>query len=943
MKLRKILLMAALTMGAFAAQAQDMSQLMQPLPVDQKVRVGHLDNGLTYYIRHNEEPKNQAFFYIAQKVGSIQEEESQRGLAHFLEHMCFNGTTHFPDSSLIEYLESIGVKFGAQLNAYTSVEETVYNIDNVPAREGAIDSCLLILHDWSHDLTLDGKEIDKERGVIHGEWRMRNTGFTRILVKHLEELMSNGRHGRRFPIGLMEVVDECPYDTLRAYYHKWYRPDLQGIIVVGDIDVDQVEGKIKNLFGPIKVQQPVAKREFYAVPDNAEAVVVADSDPEVTSQVVMISMKHPAIPDSVRNTLPIYMAETMVSTAAGVINQRLNELSLKADCPFQGASVDDGSFLLSSKVTGAFNIEVVPKEGRVEEAVKAVMEEVYRVDQFGFTKGEIDRAVLNRLSGMEQLFNNRDKQRSINYAHEYYSSFLNNDPIPGIEYEYNIMKQILPQIPTEAFSQTIQQYISRTDSNLVVLSLNPEKEGLAIPTKEQLLGAIHAAQQSQLTPWVDNVKTGPLISNLPKPGKVKKEAAGPCGSKILTLSNGVKVIMKQTDFKDDEIRMMAWSEGGMGRYPDSERINLQVFDGVAGHSKIGGFTSTELSKALAGKNVSSSADVSLREESFAGFSSKKDIQTLFELIYMTFQPREKDEDAVASYLNSLRENLRNKALDPMSSLQDSIQATLYGHNPRIKPITEAEVDKVNYDRILEMWADRFADASDFTFFFLGNIDEAQIRELSAQYLATLPKVKRKDKAVDPGLKMVTGDVTNRYQKKMETPQSFIVCAWTGDTEMTVRNTALMTILGNCVSEIYLKKIREELGAAYSTSAQGVVTRGSDDRPRYVLQTAFPLKPEMTDTCLQIVQDVFDDVCENGVSQESLTKAKEYLLKTFAQNQRENGFWMNRIASIVRRNYDPAEDYEKIIQGITAENVRQMAVTIKADGNRVRVVMEPQAE
>ena len=943
MKLRKILLMAALTMGAFAAQAQDMSQLMQPLPVDQKVRVGHLDNGLTYYIRHNEEPKNQAFFYIAQKVGSIQEEESQRGLAHFLEHMCFNGTTHFPDSSLIEYLESIGVKFGAQLNAYTSVEETVYNIDNVPAREGAIDSCLLILHDWSHDLTLDGKEIDKERGVIHGEWRMRNTGFTRILVKHLEELMSNGRHGRRFPIGLMEVVDECPYDTLRAYYHKWYRPDLQGIIVVGDIDVDQVEGKIKNLFGPIKVQQPVAKREFYAVPDNAEAVVVADSDPEVTSQVVMISMKHPAIPDSVRNTLPIYMAETMVSTAARVINQRLNELSLKADCPFQGASVDDGSFLLSSKVTGAFNIEVVPKEGRVEEAVKAVMEEVYRVDQFGFTKGEIDRAVLNRLSGMEQLFNNRDKQRSINYAHEYYSSFLNNDPIPGIEYEYNIMKQILPQIPTEAFSQTIQQYISRTDSNLVVLSLNPEKEGLAIPTKEQLLGAIHAAQQSQLTPWVDNVKTGPLISNLPKPGKVKKEAAGPCDSKILTLSNGVKVIMKQTDFKDDEIRMMAWSEGGMGRYPDSERINLQVFDGVAGHSKIGGFTSTELSKALAGKNVNSSADVSLREESFAGFSSKKDIQTLFELIYMTFQPREKDEDAVASYLNSLRENLRNKALDPMSSLQDSIQATLYGHNPRIKPITEAEVDKVNYDRILEMWADRFADASDFTFFFLGNIDEAQIRELSAQYLATLPKVKRKDKAVDPGLKMVTGDVTNRYQKKMETPQSFIVCAWTGDTEMTVRNTALMTILGNCVSEIYLKKIREELGAAYSTSAQGVVTRGSDDRPRYVLQTAFPLKPEMTDTCLQIVQDVFDDVCENGVSQESLTKAKEYLLKTFAQNQRENGFWMNRIASIVRRNYDPAEDYEKIIQGITAENVRQMAVTIKADGNRVRIVMEPQAE
>ena len=943
MKLKQILMTAVLGLCALQAAAQDMSQLMQPLPVDPKVRVGHLDNGLTYYIRHNEEPKNQAFFYIAQKVGSIQEEESQRGIAHFLEHMCFNGTTHFPDSSLIEYLEGIGVKFGAQLNAYTSVEETVYNIDNVPAREGAIDSCLLILHDWSHDLTLDGKEIDKERGVIHGEWRMRNTGFTRILVKHLEELMSGSRYGRRFPIGLMEVVDECPYDTLRAYYHKWYRPDLQGIIVVGDIDVDQVEGKIKNLFGPITVKQPVAKREFYSVPDNTEAVVVSDSDPEVTSQVVMISMKHPAIPDSMRNTLPIYLAENIIGTANSVLNQRLHELSLKADCPFQGASVGDGEFLLSSKVTAAFNVEIMPKEGRVEEAIKAVMEEVYRVDEFGFTKGEIDRAVLNKLSGMEQLFNNREKQRSINYAHEYYRSFLNNEPIPGIETEYQMLKQVYPQIPAEAFSQTIQQYISRSDTNLVVLSLNPEKEGLAIPTKDQLLGAIHAAQQSQLTAWVDNVKTGPLIENLPKAGKVKKEAAGPCDSKVLTLSNGVKVIMKQTDFKDDEIRMMAWSDGGVGRYPVSERINLEAFDGVMGRSKIGGFTSTELTKALAGKNVSSSANVSLREENFSGFSSKKDIQTLFELIYMTFQPREKDEESVASYLASLREELRNKDLNPMSSLQDSIQATLYGHNPRLKPMTEAEVDQVNYDRILEIWKDRFADASDFTFIFLGNIDEQQIRELSAQYLATLPKVKRKDKPVDPGLNFVTGDVTNRYKKKMQTPQSFIVCAWTGDTEMTVRNTALMTILGNCVAEQYLKKIREELGAAYTTSAQGMVTRGSDDRPRYVLQAAFPLKPEMTDTCLQIVQDVFMDAAENGVSEESVNKAKEYLLKTFKQNQRENGFWMNRIASIVRRNYDPAENYEQIVGSITPSNVKQMATTIMAEGNRVRVIMEPEQE
>jgi len=940
MKLKQILTAFALVCTALQASAQGMEQMMQPLPVDPKVRVGHLDNGLTYYIRHNEEPKNQAFFYIAQKVGSIQEEESQRGLAHFLEHMCFNGTKHFPDSTLIEYLESIGVKFGAQLNAYTSVEETVYNIDNVPAREGAIDSCLLILHDWSHDLTLDGKEIDKERGVIHGEWRMRNTGFTRILVRNLEKLMP-GRFGRRFPIGLMEVVDGCPYDTLRAYYHKWYRPDLQGIIVVGDVDVEQIEGKIRNLFGPITVQQPVAKREYYSVPDNTEAIVVSDKDPEVTQQVVMISMKHEAIPDSLRNTAAVYVAEAIKGIACNILNQRLEELSQKADCPFRGASVDDGAFLLSSKVTGAFNIEVAPKEGRVEDAVRTAMEEVYRAQQFGFTKGEVDRAVLNRLSGIEQLYNNREKQKSIAYAHEYYRSFLNNEPIPGIETEYQMLKAILPQLPPQAINMTFQQFVGRTDSNLVVLSLNPEKESLVIPTEQQLLDAIHAAQSAQLTAWVDNVKTGPLIENLPKAGKVKKEKAGPCDSKVLTLSNGVRVIMKQTDFKDDEIRMMAWSEGGMGRYPDSERINLEAFDGVMGMSKIGGFSNTELTKALAGKNVSSSANVDVREENFSGYSSKKDIQTLFELIYMTFQPREKDEEAVGAYLQSLRENLRNKSLNPMASLSDSIQATIYGHHPRITPLVETDVDKVDYDRIMQMWADRFADASDFTFLFIGNIDEQQIRDLAAQYLATLPRVKRKDKAVDPGLNFVTGQIDNIYEKKMETPQSFIVCAWIGDTEMTVRNTALMTILGNCMAETYLKKIREELGAAYTTSANGMITRGTDDRPRYVLQTAFPLKPEMTDTCLQIVQDVFDDVCQNGVSEESLTKAKEYLLKTFKQNQRENGWWMGRIASIDRRSYDPAKDYEQVINSITTDNVRQMAVTIQADGNRVRVVMKPE--
>lgn len=940
MKLKRILFVAALALTAHSAVAQDM---MQPLPVDSKVRVGQLDNGLTYYLRHNEEPKGQAFFYIAQKVGSIQEEESQRGLAHFLEHMCFNGTTHYPDSTLIEYLGTIGVKFGAQLNAYTSVEETVYNIDNVPVREGTIDSCLLILHDWANDLTLDGKEIDKERGVIHQEWRMRNSGMTRILVKHLEELMSNGRYGRRFPIGLMEVVDNCPYDTLRAYYHKWYRPDLQGIIVVGDIDVDQVEGKIQKLFSPIKMPANPAKREFYSVPDNNEAIVVSDKDPEVTSQMVMISLKHEAIPDSVRNTMAVYVVQNLINSATAVINQRLAELSLKPDCPFKGAEVDDGSFLLSSKVTGAFNIEIMPKEGRVEEAVKAVMAEVYRADVHGFTKGEIDRIVAETLSRYEQLYNNRDKQKSISFAHEYYRSFLNNEPIPGIETEYQIAKMLFPQLPLEAYNQTFQELISRTDTNLVVLALNPDKEGLEIPTEQQLLDAIHSAQQLELEPWVDNVKTGPLISELPAAGTIKKMKAGPFDSKILTLSNGVKVVMKETDFKDDEIRMMAWSDGGNARYGSAERINLLAFDGVIGQSGLGQFTQTELSKALAGKQASASADVSERSEKFSGHSSKKDVRTMFELIHLYFQPRLKDLDAVGAYKESLREQLRNKSLNPISSLVDSIQTTLFDHHPMTIAMTEAEVDQINYDRILEMYADRFADASDFTFLFIGNIDEDSIRQLSEQYLANLPVVKRNDKAVDNGMRFHKGDLTNRYQKHMETPQTYIVQAWTGPIKLTVKNDVVIDMLGSSMGEVYLKKIREELGAAYSASANGSITRGSDDKPSYVLEAVFPLKPEMTDTCLQIVQQVLEDVAANGVSDESIVKAKEYMLKTYTQNLRENGFWAGRIGTLLRRGYDPYKDYEAIVSSVTNADIQKMAQYILKNGNRVRIVMEPEAE
>ena len=937
-----LLALAVLHVGAQTPeQEQEMQRrmMMMPLPTDTAVRVGHLDNGLTYYIRHNEYPAGQADFYIAQKVGSIQEQDSQRGLAHFLEHMCFNGTTHYPGNSLIQYLESIGVKFGAQLNAYTSVEETVYNINSVPVgRESTVDSVLLILHDWSHDLLLTSEEIEKERPVIQEEWRMRSSGSMRILERQLPKLMSESRFGYRLPIGTMDVVLNFPADTLRAYYHKWYHPDLQGIIVVGDIDVNVVEQKIKDMFGPIQLPEPLPVREYLGVPDNVEAIVVSDKDTELTRQNISMMWKHPATPDSLNNTMGIYVHKLVKNLCIRMLNERLGELSRKADCPYSGASVDDGAFIVSSKVTESFNVDIVPKQGQANEAMKAVLAEVYRADQFGFTKGELDRTVMETVSSFEKMYNDRAKQRSNPYCREYVRAFLDNEAIPGIELEYQLVQQLLPAFPLEAVNSLFQSLVGRTDSNLVVLAMTPDKEGFVMPTEEELLQTIHEAQQQQLQPWVDNVKTGPLIEKMPAPGKVKKEVSGPFDSKILTLSNGVRVIMKSTDFKDDEIRMSAWSEGGTGRYGQSDRINLSMLSSIIMRSKVGGFTQIELGKALAGKQVQCIPTISERSEGMAGFSCVKDLETLFELIYMYFQPLQRDDEAVESVKSSMRENLRNKDANPMSSLQDSIRMTMYDHNWHVWPLKEADIDALDYDRVLAIYADRFADASDFTFQFVGNIDEAKLRELACKYLATLPTVKRKDKAVDSGMRLHSGDLTNRYSKKMENPMTYLVSAWHGNIDMTVENDVHVDILGQCLSKIYLDKIREELGAAYTTQASADLTRDAADKPIYTITAVMPLKPEMTDTTAIIVQKVLEDVAANGVSEEHIQKAKEYMLKTFTQNQRENGFWMGRLQVMDFRKYDPYENYEALIQGTTSAHLQQLAKKVLADGNRVRVIM-----
>lgn len=936
MKLRKLFMLCLLCCAASA-----MAQPGIPtLPLDENVRVGRLDNGLTYYLRYNKYPEKQAEFYIAQKVGSIQEEEDQRGLAHFLEHMCFNGTEHFPGNELIRYLESVGVKFGENLNAYTSIEQTVYNISNVPAtRESVLDSCLLILYDWSNALTLDNKEIDKERSVIHEEWRSRSNPTLRMYERALPRLYPDNRYGHRLPIGLMSVVDNFKYEALRAYYEKWYRPDLQAIIVVGDIDVDRMEEKIKKLFSPIRMPENAAVREYLPVADNPEPIVISEKDKEQTSSSVVIMQKQEVFPDSLKNTPLYYYNQFLSSMALGIVNMRIHEKGLNPSAPFVNAGVDEGTYEVS-KTKDAFSISIMPREGEWKAAIDTVVAEVMRAYKYGFTQTEFDRTRSEVISQMESIYQNRDKRQNSSFVSECVGHFLNNEPLVSLDTKYAFYTQMVPNIPLEEVNRYFRELAAPRDTNLVIMAMSPDKKGLAVPTEEQLLQWVHEARNIDLGAYVDNVKNEPLIPHLPTPGSIVKEAAGPFGSHFLVLSNGVRVYLKKTDYKDNEVRMQAYSPGGASRYGKEDNINLKVFDELISASGLGDFTRLELQKALAGKQASVKSSLLGRSERLRGASTPKDMRTMFELTYLSFQKPKRDDQTVESTLTAMRESMINQEAKPMSAFGDSLSATIYDHHPLAARLKHDMLDKVSYDRILEIYADRFADASDFTFIFCGNFEEDSIRPLIEQYIATLPVVKRKDKPADTKQYMHKGTLTNRFERKMETPQAMALQMWHGPSSPKLRDQVVTDMLGQVLDMRYTETIRESIGAAYSVGVNSGISYNSADKPRYAIQIFAPVKPELCDTAMAVMDEELEAIASRGVDTKYLDKVKEYLLKTADENQRSNTYWMGCIESMDRRKIDFDTDYKATVSSVTSADLQKLAKKVLKDRNRLRVIMLP---
>ncbi len=935
MKLRKILMLVAVFATALA-QAQQMPKI----PVDKAVRIGKLPNGLTYYIRHNNWPEHVANFYIAQRVGSINENDDQRGLAHFLEHMAFNGSEHFKDNNLIEYTRSLGVEFGSDLNAYTSIDQTVYRVCNVPTkRQSSLDSCMLILKDWSNGLTLDPEEIDKERGVIHQEWQMRSTPGMRMMERDLPKYYPGSKYAYRMPIGLMSIIDNFKPKFLRDYYQKWYRPDNQAIIVVGDIDVDHTEALIKKLWSGVTVPANAAKVIDEPVPDNNEAIYIFDKDKEQPYSQVSIYMKHDVTPDSLKDSY-MYMLDGYAKTLiCMMMNERLGEMTQKADCPFMGASVGYGNYVIS-KTKDAFSFNAVAKDGKELDVLATGIRELNRARQYGFNASEFDRAKANYMSSLDKMYNERNKISNSSYGDDYRDNYLSNEPIPSVEDQYAIMKRIAPMVNVNVLNRYMQNLVSESDTNLVVSINAQEKDGKTYPTEQQMAETVKKARAEKVEPYVDNVKNEPLIPVLPKKGKIVSEKENKkFGYKELTLSNGARVLLKHTDFKADAVVMNGRAKGGKSLYGEKDFKNLKYMDGAIEVSGLGNFDNNELSKALAGKQCGVSFGANLYSQSVSGSSTPKDLETMMQLLYLYFTNIKKDTTSYNTMIASLKMKLKNKDLAPESVFGDSVSVTISGHQKRFAPSDIKDLDVINYDRMLEIGRQMLSNAGAFTFTFLGNFDEAKLRPLIEQYIASLPGDSKKAKTYKQMDMYVKGEVANHFTRKMETPKCIALEMWTAKMPYSLENAVLAGVAGDVLSMEYLKQIREEASAAYSVSANGSLSRNGKEFIA-TLQSYCPMDPNKREQAVGLLKSIVKDNTVK-VDPDKVAKIKANMLKSIDMAVKTNNYWMGVINNYDEYGVDSYTNYKKVVEGITPAKIAAYLKKLLAAGNHVEVVLAPE--
>ena len=901
--------------------------LAQPLPQDPTIRTGKLKNGMTYYLRHNAKEAGLADFYIAQKVGSIQEEPRQRGLAHFLEHMAFNGTTHFPGKGkqlgIVPWCETIGVKFGANLNAYTSVEQTVYNISAVPLkREGIADSCLLILHDWSHYLLLEDKEIDKERGVIQEEWRTRRAG--RAVQRLMEQAMPKVYKGTKYedcmPIGSMDIVNNFPYKDLRDYYHKWYRPDLQAIIVVGDIDVDKMEKKIKKLFSKIPAPKNPAKREYYPVSDNEKMIVDIEKDKEQPIVLFHLYQKRDVTPDAEKNDEKYLRGDYIDNLIGTMINDRLAELRQQANPPYQSATGRASTFFLS-RMKESFSLSVSCREDNILGGLIAAVGVTEQARQHGFTQAELDRAKSLKLNHDERKFRERDDRRNSKYVSACVQHFLNSEPLLSMEQQVELTRRFDREVTLEEVNKAVRELIS--DQNQVAIMYAPDKEGLVLPTELQIENVITATQQLSYAPYVEAQVPEHLMTHLPKPGSIVSEKAFKHGFTEWTLSNGMKVYVKKTDFAADAVSMRMQADGGTSVFGDEDIPNFSLINSAITDAGVGQFDAMMLRRMLTGKSVRVQPSVSSRGQVITGGVSLKDMPTMFELAHLYFTQSRRDTVAFASLVNRSYAFLTNRNASPRVDYNDSIRAICYGHHPRLEPVVQATLEKANYDRILQIYRHLYSDASNFKTVIIGNYDEQQLRQLVCQYLATLPSTYQHEQVNWKHVpQFVEGSKVSVFRKKMTTPLANVSIIYSADVPFTPQSDLELDFLKRCLSVAYTDSVREEKGGTYGVSIDFGLEK--DDKPNATLHISYNADPQRYEELNPIIYQQLENIAKYGPVASSVDKVKKYLVKQYQQAAITNDYWSYVIWHELDDDADFDKDYCKMVEEMTAEKIQRMA-------------------
>ena len=912
------------------------AQQPQVLPVDSAVRVGKLENGLTYYIRHNEYPKQRAEFHIAQAVGATMEEDHQNGLAHFLEHMAFNGTEHFEGKGIIEYFESIGVNFGGNINAYTSLDETVYRLSEVPTiREGIRDSALLVMHDWACGLSLLEDEIDNERGVIREEWRT-GMGASRRMWKNSNMLKYPGsRYAVRDVIGDTAVINNFTYDALRDYYKKWYGPDNQAIIVVGDIDVDQIEQKIKALWADVPARVNRGERPLYSVDDNKEPIVAIVRDKEAQNTRIELEFKKDKLPREIRGTDFAYLQSELLDLICEMLNNRFSELSMDPNASFTAA----GSFYGETvKEKDAFTAVYIAKQGHEMQAYKDLLTQLEKMRRYGFTNFELDLVKKDLLSYYEKAYNERGTVRNISRAQECIRHYLDGAPMPGEEWEYQTMQQILPTIPVEVLNDIAKQLI--TDENLIIAFQAPIEA--ALPNESEVIELLSAVKSEEIEAPEEKSVRENLVENTPKAGKIKKVVSNQVlGTTEWTLSNGIRVIVKPTEFKQDEILFSASSKGGMSLVATEDLVSAAIATDVISVSGLADMSDTDLQQVLTGKNVHLSTSINSNTETIDGGSTVKDLETLLQLNYLYFTASRRDEEAYKMLVSVLESQLANRDKNPKAAFSDSIQMMSSNYSPRTVIFNKSTLERANLDKSLEIYKARFANPADFIFTFVGNInpEDERFKQLVCTWLGGMKTSKNKEVVLDNGVRVPEGINKNYFTRKMETKTASNRIQYTSyDIPYTLANELNMEMIGRILSTRYLESIREREGGSYGVGCGGGLNFYPVNTAYLIMQ--FDTDPEKQEKLMSIIHEEVNTIVNDGPLAKDLNKEKESMLKDFQEDLEKNSYWdlvlyMNYMYGI---NY--ITDYKATVEAITAESVQATLKKLLASGNMFEVVMLP---